>query len=245
MREKSIKVFNHDVQKNAGYLYTGKERLSARLANNRISKAIFSITELKGKNIIDIGCGDGTYSIELLEQGPRKILGVDAAQDAIDLANQKTKSLPNLSFEQVDIYNLKTPAIRYDIAIVRCILHHLYDLEQAIARICGLANEVIVVEPNGYNPVLKIIEKTSRYHIEHEEKSYFPHKLDKLFKKNGGKIVKSKYIGLVPMFCPDKLAKFFKLLEPIIENTFLFRELGCAQYVQKIHLDHSPMPLNS
>ena len=33
---------------------------------------------------------------------------------------------------------------------------------------------MFVIEPNGYNPVLKVLEKVSRYHIEHEERSFFP-----------------------------------------------------------------------
>jgi hypothetical protein len=47
-----------------------------------------------------------------------------------------------------------------------------YQIEKAIQIICNIADEIIVAEPNGYNPVLKIMEKVSPYHIQHEEKSY-------------------------------------------------------------------------
>jgi hypothetical protein len=120
---------------------------------------------------------------------------------------------------------------------VRGVLHHLYEPERAISRLSKIAKAIIIVEPNGYNPVLKLIERFSAYHREHEEKSYPPHRLDRWFTKFGGRVVESTYAGLVPFFCPEPLAKVLKVVEPIVERVPVARQLGCAVYVQRIQAD--------
>lgn len=243
-REKNIQKFNNDIDTNAGYAYTTNARLSSRLANERLTKAVRQIADLKSKRVIDIGCGDGKYTLELTALGPAYILGADAAKSAVNCASKKAKELGirNIEFRVIDFYNLQALGERFDTAIVRGVLHHLYDLEKAVAAVSKIADEVIVIEPNGYNPVLKVIEKTSRYHMEHEEKSYAPHKLDRHFAKQGGHLMGSFYCGLVPFFCPDLLARALKFFEPIVENLPILKQLACAIYVLKIGFDRQKNP---
>lgn len=236
MKERNIEIFNKDSVNSEGYLYITSNQLSARMSRDRVTDAIHQLVNLKEKTVVDVGSGDGSFTLDLLTLQPKSIIGIDAAVDSVALANRKAEKYPNVNFEVADIYKIEPPKIRYQVAIVRGFLHHLYDVEKAISRICSLADEIIVLEPNGYNPILKIIEKTSRYHIEHEEKSYAPHKLDRWFKNCGGKIVKSVYVGLVPTFCPDWLAYSAKFFEPLIEQIPGLKQLGCAQYLQKISM---------
>jgi len=235
-REKNIQIFERDVVSNGGYAYTAKERLSCFLSNQRMSNAIGQLVNIKGKTVIDIGCGDGTYTRELMDRGAISILGIDAAEEAVNSAREKTKEFSHVRFEVHDVYKIPKSDPLYDIAIVRGILHHLYNPEDAIEKICKTAKEIVVIEPNGYNPVLKFIEKTSSYHIQHEEKSYSPRKLDGWFMKNNGRIVKRMYIGFVPMFCPDWMASTLKFAEPFVEATPVLRNVCCAQYVQLIRI---------
>lgn len=234
IQEKNVTAFNADVAMNQGYLYSNTEKLSCNLANQRISQAIHHLLgDISGKKIIDVGCGDGTYTLEFLKLQPAYIHGFDASEAAIALAKQKAVGFNNIHFSQMDIYTLVTVE-RYDVAIVRGLLHHLYEVEKAISVLSKVAKEIIVIEPNGYNPILKIIEKTSHYHIEHEEKSYLPSSLDKWFRVNGCRISQSTYIGLVPMFCPDTMAKICKFFEPFIERIPLLCHIACGQYAMKI-----------
>lgn len=234
--ERNVSAFNKDVEQNRGYLYAATGRLSCRMSNARISRAIASVANLEGQSVIDVGCGDGTYTIELAQTGAGRVLGVDAADKAVEIAREKAKGIANIEFEQGDIYQLGMDGDRFDIAVVRGILHHLYEPQRAIARLCAVADTVIVVEPNGYNPVLKLIEKLSRYHVEHEEKSYMPSTLDRWFERCGGTIAQAEFVGLVPMFCPDWMARTLKFCEPLVERVPVLRQLACGQYVQKVEL---------
>lgn len=236
-KEKNIDSFNKDVEANNGYLYTTNETLSNKFAAGRVSEAIHSLVNLSGKNVTDIGCGDGKYTFDLLKFNPNYILGIEPADKAILIAKSKIAGQKNIDFQVGDIYNLALLKKHFDIAIIRGVLHHLYEVELAVKNVCQIADEIIVVEPNGYNFILKIIEKTSSYHIEHEEKSYFPHKLNKWFSQNGGKIISPTYIGLVPVFCPNFMAKILKKIEPLVEKISPFNMLFCAQYVVKIKIN--------
>lgn len=90
---------------------------------------------------------------------------------------------------------------------------------------------MIIHEPNGNNPGLKIIEKTSRYHIGHHEKSYGTRQMKRWLGAAGAAVAYSKTAGFVPMFCPDWLARAMKVIEPAVEGTPVFRSLACAVHV--------------
>lgn len=232
--ERNVNRFNEDVAAFGGYAYTTSGGLSCRLANRRVSDAIRQAVDLSNKRVIDVGCGDGTYSVELLDAGAASVLGIDAAEEAVSRARKLADDRASLRFETVSVQELATRRDYFDVAIIRGVLHHLDAPEAAIQAVCRIATEVVVVEPNGYNPVLKVLEKVSPYHIAHDEKSYPPRRLDSWFQHAGGQVVASSYIGLVPMFCPDWMAKLCKRLEPFLERIPVIRQLACAQYVQRV-----------
>jgi hypothetical protein len=111
------------------------------------------------------------------------------------------------------------------------VLHHAEDPIDILKEALRLASTVVVIEPNGYNPFLKLIEKYSRYHIDHKERSFLPIKLRQWTKETGGSICSYRFIGFVPFFCPNWLAKILKVLEPIIESIPFVNFLSCATYI--------------
>jgi hypothetical protein len=88
-----------------------------------------------------------------------------------------------------------------------------------------------VLEPNGWNPVLKAIEKLSAYHRAHGERSFFTHTIDGWMKDAGLKIVHRSFSGLVPYFCPDGAARLLKRVEPMVERLPGVRQVACGTYV--------------
>lgn len=227
--EKNIQKFSNDVKKFGGYLYTHDAGYSSIISNEHITNIINSLINIKGKKVYDIGCGDGTYTKATFAKGkPSLIIGIDPATEAINVAKKGNK-INNIKFEKGNIYQLSSKK-RFDVAIVRGVLHHLYHPEIAISQVSKIANIVVIIEPNGYNPILKLIEKYSKYHIEHEEKSYPPYLLNRWIKQNGGLIIKNKYAGIVPFFCPDFLSRILLLIQPVIESLPLINKLACASY---------------
>jgi SAM-dependent methyltransferase len=223
--------FCEDVAEHGGYVYTTNGALSGRIANKRQSDAIFEIVDLHRKRVIDIGCGDGTYTFEIYDRAqPSVLCGIDPAAPAIEVANKRLSDR-DIKFTCDSAYSIPYPDGSFDVAHLRGVLHHMDRPVNALREAFRVASTIVVLEPNGFNPVLKLIEKMSKYHREHGEKSYLPLSLDRWVGELGGRVTRRDWIGLVPYFCPSLVARTLKIFEPVVEPTPLLRSLGCGNYV--------------
>lgn len=231
--KRNVDRFNSDVTSTGSYAYTGS-RLSSRLANGRISDAIRSAYDFRGKRILDLGCGDGSYTVELSAFGAEDVLGIDPAAVAIEAARHRVASLQladRVHFETGNIYALDDllKHRHFDCIVLRGVLHHLPDPARAIAGLAEFKGSVIVLEPNGLNPVLKLLERFSRYHIEHEERSFTPGQIRRWLSDAGLQVRHEELINLVPFFCPEWMARLLRWLEPWVERTPALRAIACGQ----------------
>lgn len=224
--------FDIDVSLNGGYLYTTQARLSSIVANHRLTLATFESVQLKNKKVIDIGCGDGVYTFELYKNSqPRKLYGIDSSKQAVKLAKMFYGRFKNIKFFHADLYNMPKNLANFDLALVRGVIHHLPNPETAIKAIGEICDEILILEPNGYNPLLKMIERISPYHRFHKEKSYPPKKIRYWLEKAGFNVRLQKYISIVPFFFPDILTVIFKIFEPFVEKLPYLRNIICGVYV--------------
>ncbi|MDQ3699161.1 MAG: class I SAM-dependent methyltransferase [Gemmatimonadota bacterium] len=224
----NVDVFNRDVEANAGYLYTTNSRLSSRLATDRSTDAILEVAAFRDRSVLDLGCGDGFYTLRFFDRGkPRALVGADAATQAVMTASSRANGRP-VRFVVADAHRMPFPDDSFDVVLVQSILHHDDDPAAMIREAFRLAPTIVVHEPNGNNPGLKIIEKVSSYHREHNEKSYSSRQLARWIRNAGGLVSRRRYAGFVPMFSPDPVAKTMKVLEPIVERLPFVNALGCA-----------------
>lgn len=223
--------FEADVARDGAYVYTSDTRLSSATANRRLTEAALSVADFLGRRVIDIGCGDGTYTTELVELGgASEVTGVDPAGNAIRAAQGRAGALP-VTFVEASAYELPYEADAFELAQLRGVLHHVERPRDALEEALRVAPRVIVIEPNGYNPGLKVLERVSRYHVEHDERSYAPRTLDGWIEELGATVEARLFAGFVPMFCSDRLARAMKRVEPVVEGVPLLRAAGCAVYV--------------
>lgn len=228
----NVSTFNRDVSKSGSYAYT-QERLSSILANRRITEAFESLYPMAGKRFLDLGCGDGTYSLELVNLGADLVLGIDPSEAAVAAASKKAiqKGMGTQArFQKGSIYAL-TLQEHFDCIVLRGVLHHLPDAAEALKAVSHLADTVLIMEPNGTNPIVKVIEKISRYHIEHEEQSFLLFTIQRWLRDAGFLRMRCEYVNLVPFFCPDWLAKICKRIEPTVEKIRFVNRIACGQYI--------------
>lgn len=66
------------------------------------------------QRLIDIGCGDGTFTVELFDRGqPTRITAIDPCEDAIGVAEEK-KGGRAIAFSTESAYQLPlTATMRY------------------------------------------------------------------------------------------------------------------------------------
>ncbi|HXD12271.1 MAG TPA: class I SAM-dependent methyltransferase, partial [Anaerolineales bacterium] len=91
----------------------------------------FFLPHLKsGDSLLDCGCGVGSITLDLAELvAPGKVIGVDmdAGQLEIARASAKDRGLPNVTFEQGNIYQLRFEAGTFDAVLAHTLLYHLSD----------------------------------------------------------------------------------------------------------------------
>ena len=236
--ERNISAFQSDSLRYGGYVYTAVDRWSSRVATSRQTDELVRMVAghfPRTVRITDIGCGDGALTMEFLKLfQPSCVRGVDPAISSIDAARRRllsNQAASVVSFEVGNIYdieNIDRDCEQPSLAVVRGVLHHLDNPRAAIARLAQQFDWVLVLEPNGFNPVMKAIERLSTYHRNHDEKSYWPPALNRWFSECGFSVLEQKFFCLVPYFCPTPIARCLKALEPVVEIIPMVREIGCG-----------------
>ena len=62
------------------------DRFFRQVVKDRFNLTFQEIRELRGKSVLDVGCGSGRYVFEFARRGANKIIGIDYAQEMIELA---------------------------------------------------------------------------------------------------------------------------------------------------------------
>jgi SAM-dependent methyltransferase len=95
-----------------------------------------------GMDILDVGCGPGTITVDLARRiGPGHVIGVDNASEVIALADATAddSAVTNVRFAVGDAYDLDFADASFDVVHAHQMLQHLADPVSALAemgRVC-------------------------------------------------------------------------------------------------------------
>lgn len=92
------------------------------------------LPEMRGKTILDLGCGYGWHCIYAMEQKATKVVGIDISQKMLDIAQEKT------SFKQVEyictaMEDFEAEAESFDVVLSSLALHYIADFEAVIKKV--------------------------------------------------------------------------------------------------------------
>ena len=87
--------------------------------------AIKSIVHVKGKHVLDIGCGGGIYSKALADMGAAHVTCLDFSEASLSGAREHCQAYANLSFVQGNALDTGLYAQQYDVILERALIHHL------------------------------------------------------------------------------------------------------------------------
>jgi SAM-dependent methyltransferase len=94
---------------------------------------------LKGKIILDAGCGKGRHTFYAAKIAD-EVIAIDLGT-AIDVALFNNRNTKNVYFIQADIYNLPFRANSFDFVFSLGVLHHLPTPEEGFSKLVGLLKD--------------------------------------------------------------------------------------------------------
>lgn len=89
---------------------------------------------LKGKSVLDLGCGYGWHSRYAAESGAAKVLGIDASQKMLDYA-QKFNAQENIEYRLCTVEEYGYPQASFDCVISNLVLHYVRELAPVFQKI--------------------------------------------------------------------------------------------------------------
>lgn len=162
----------------------------------------------KNINVLDLGCGTGMQTINLLEKCPNtKILALDVSSEMLSIFNKKLSAYnADIKTKNLSIFDYEYPLDTFDYIIATEMMHHFTALEK----------EYIYKK-------IKLSLKTKGVYIEADYHSMTQDEFDKLmqiYNENNGK--KGKYHIDIPMLYDkqiETLEKAFTNVKEIFHKT--------------------------
>ena len=169
---------------------------------------------VKGKKILDLGCGDGSDAKIFINEYKLDVYGADIYE------HENVKKIKGLKFKKGGIYKIPYRDSEFDYVFLHDVLHHIDEDGQRkskhlaglreLKRVCKNGGTIIIVEGNRYNPLFypHMVKMLGHNHF---KQSYFKRIVLTVFPN-----VKFKY--LEAHLYPAKYLKIWKLYERIMES---------------------------
>lgn len=92
---------------------------------------------LKGKKVLDMGCGSGRYTIALSKLGAKHVIGFDLGEKAISRARDLVQKLEldNISFQVGNFHQLPFENESFDFVYANGTLHHSTSIKKGLEEI--------------------------------------------------------------------------------------------------------------
>jgi 2-polyprenyl-3-methyl-5-hydroxy-6-metoxy-1,4-benzoquinol methylase len=198
----------------------------------RVSLISDMIKDLSYSDYVELGCGDGTIALSLLDENKKLVL-VDISNEMIRRAKEKTPPdlVNNVEYIVCDIYSYK-PNVEFDLVICVGVLAHVPSIEELITRIGSLLKKdgYLILQFTEANSlfgwfIYKFMKKAyGSYEVNKTSYSYLKPLLEngnlKLLRK---KIYSDSSIGL--SLLSFKIAYKFKLFTSRVNLSQLFSEV--------------------
>lgn len=141
---------------------------------------------VQGRQILDVGCGNGKDGRIFIDTFGLKWRGVDIYRDQDVVPLGKSFSIGN-------IFSLRYPANYFDYVFMHDVLHHVDETYQRqdrhelalrqLRRVCKRGGLIIIAEGNRYNPLF-YPHMVKMHGHEHFKQSYFIHLMNTVFAKD-------------------------------------------------------------
>lgn len=92
------------------------------------------LPDLKGKSVLDLGCGFGWFCRWAREHGAAEIMGMDLSEKMLDRARATTAD-PAIAYARADMEEVTLRAAAYDLVYSSLAFHYVKDLDRLWAEV--------------------------------------------------------------------------------------------------------------
>lgn len=188
-----------------------------RLSDRFEKELVFSLIEAKpGEAILDVGCGTGTYTIELARRG-LKAGGIDSSEEMLAWAKEKARRKDlETTFQRADAMNLPFPESSFEVVISTGLLCFLVEPEKALIemhRVLKPGGRLIIGTLNRWSPwaLFRRIKGMFKETIYNQARFISPTELEGLIRRAGFEVRETR---TCLFFFPVNCKLYLKLAEP-------------------------------
>ena len=102
-----------------------KKTYATRRADPAWREMVGKLVDLQGKTAVDLGCGGGIYSRELVVLGAKSVTGIDFSASNLEGAKENCADIEAIQFQQGDAYQTGLPSSSVNFVLERALIHHL------------------------------------------------------------------------------------------------------------------------
>ena len=131
------------------------------------------LPDLKDNKILDLGCGEGEMSKFFLEQGAKKVVGVDISKNMLNEA--KKKKVKNLEFKLLSMEEISSLKGKFDIVFSSLAFHYVEDFYKLMKDVANKLKKGGLLIFSQEHPLVtsSIRSKDLPKYIEKDDKRYY------------------------------------------------------------------------
>jgi ubiquinone/menaquinone biosynthesis C-methylase UbiE len=92
------------------------------------------LPDLRGKRVVDLGCGFGWFCRWARENGASHVLGIDVSEKMLARAKDETRDAA-ITYVRADMEHLELPAASFDVAYSSLAFHYIEDFRALAAHV--------------------------------------------------------------------------------------------------------------
>ena len=92
------------------------------------------LPDLRGRNVLDLGCGFGWFCRWAQQQGAARVLGIDVSEKMLARGRATNQHPAIITYTRADMEQLDLPAGSFDLVYSSLALHYIEDLTRLMAQ---------------------------------------------------------------------------------------------------------------
>ena len=98
------------------------------------------LPDVKGKRILDLGCGFGEHCIEYVNAGAERVVGVDISEKMLEVARNENSD-PKITYLHMPMEDIGQIDEKFDVVISSLAFHYVEDFAGVVRNVYNLMND--------------------------------------------------------------------------------------------------------